>query len=145
MNLAKIKAEMAVTYASHFIGTPYKWGGNNPFDGFDCSGFVQWALQSVGLSKDDRSAQDLFNYLRGAGTPSDTVQPGAVLFYGKSPQYITHVAIANSPYTILEAGGGGAETKTLADCKKSGACVRQRLYNYRKDLVAMIIPNYENL
>jgi cell wall-associated NlpC family hydrolase len=31
-------------------GTPYVYGGQSPDDGFDCSGFVWWAYQQVGVS-----------------------------------------------------------------------------------------------
>jgi cell wall-associated NlpC family hydrolase len=132
-----------IDYADKFIGVPYKWGGDNPIDGFDCSGYVQWVLQGVGIDpKGDQTAQDLFNYFLSNGDAADVVKAGTLVFYGKSPNHITHVAIANGPYTILEAGGGDSRTKTLAEAKKRGACVRQRPYNYRKDLVAMITPRY---
>lgn len=39
-----------LSVASSKIGTPYVWGGKSP-GGFDCSGFVYWALNNSGVSQ----------------------------------------------------------------------------------------------
>jgi len=39
-----------ISVASSQIGTPYVWGGKSP-GGFDCSGFVYWALNHAGVSQ----------------------------------------------------------------------------------------------
>jgi cell wall-associated NlpC family hydrolase len=145
MNLAKIKTEMAINYARQFIGVPYKWGGNNPMEGFDCSGFIQWVLHSVGLLNADRAAYELYGYFIRNGQVLEKPEPGAILFYGEAMTAISHIALAVNDIQIIEAGGGGRSTLTLDDCKKSGACVRERLYDYRKDLLAIVMPNYEKL
>jgi peptidoglycan DL-endopeptidase CwlO len=43
------KAERAVSFAVEAIGTPYRWGGESPASGFDCSGLVRWAYGRVGV------------------------------------------------------------------------------------------------
>src|SRR5262249_9454472 len=37
-------------YAKRFIGVPYRWGGESPRTGFDCSGFVAYVFRHFGLS-----------------------------------------------------------------------------------------------
>ena len=37
------------SYASKYMGTPYKWGGTTP-SGFDCSGYVQYVFKEMGIS-----------------------------------------------------------------------------------------------
>lgn len=37
-------------YSLNFIGTPYKWGGNDVQNGVDCSGFVKAMYGKIGLS-----------------------------------------------------------------------------------------------
>lgn len=32
------------------IGSPYRWGGQSPAEGFDCSGLVWWAFRQNGLA-----------------------------------------------------------------------------------------------
>ena len=41
-------AARAIVYAEKFIGVPYVWGGTSP-SGFDCSGFVQFVFNAVGV------------------------------------------------------------------------------------------------
>lgn len=44
-----------VTYATEFIGTPYKWGGEST-SGFDCSGFVLYVFKKFGYRLPHSSA-----------------------------------------------------------------------------------------
>jgi cell wall-associated NlpC family hydrolase len=133
-------------YAKTLLGVPYVWGGDNPFTGFDCSGYVQYVLKSVGEDpKGDQTAQGLYNHYSREGTPVQAPQEGALIFYGTSVNKITHVALAIDKIRIIEAGGGGRENKSIKDCKKNGACVRERPYNHRKDLVAIVMPRYNLL
>ena len=46
MNFRK---NMAFEIAWHLLGTPYRWGGDDPILGFDCSGFIVEILKSVGV------------------------------------------------------------------------------------------------
>lgn len=47
------------------LGTPYDWGGDDPIEGYDCSGWVQEMMWSVGLlrgDRQDRTAAGQFTY-----------------------------------------------------------------------------------
>ena len=94
---------------SHFVGTPYFWGGRSPF-GYDCSGFAQTALRFMGVSV-LRDADQQF----GEGDEVDGLpQPGDLLFFGR-PGYtasgiaraagVDHVAISLGGWDILHATG----------------------------------------
>lgn len=104
-------AAAAVAFARSQLGTPYVWGGDGPSEGgFDCSGLTQAAYRAAGITI-PRLAQAQYDagpHIR-AGT---SLAPGDLLFYGTSPNSITHVAI----YT----GNGQA-----IDAPHSGAVVRQ--------------------
>jgi cell wall-associated NlpC family hydrolase len=134
---------MTITeYAKSFIGTPYRWGGDDPILGFDCSGFVQECLASVGMDPSgDQSAQALYNFFAQAGV-SDMNGPGALAFYGKSKFEITHVVLMVNEWQGIGANGGGSKTVDLGSAAASNAFIKIRPVDYRKDLVAILMPKY---
>lgn len=127
------------------LNVPYVWGGNNPLQGLDCSGFVLWCLRSVGLwTAGDMNAQGLYKHFKVTGTvmdiKADDLPVGTLCFYGESLQQITHVAMIYENDLIIEAGGGGSKCKTPADAAAAGAMVRIRPLLTRRDLLALISP-----
>lgn len=131
----------AIRYAEHFIGLPYKWGGSNPVDGMDCSGFVQAVLQSVGIDPPgDQTAQALFAYFSKEGQEK-RLASGCLLFFGADKSRISHIALAVNEWQMIEAGGGDSTTKTVAEAARQNAYVRIRPVANRSDLRASIMPN----
>lgn len=131
-----------IDYAKSHIGIPYSWGGENPVQGFDCSGFAQWILKSVGMDpKGDQSAQALYDWsVKSLFEPNR--DGGALAFYGKDPLHIIHVAFLLNQYQIIEAGGGDHTCVSREVAAKKGACVRVRMIEHRPDLVGIFMPNY---
>jgi cell wall-associated NlpC family hydrolase len=88
----------AVGVAMSFVGTPYVWGGASP-GGFDCSGLVMYAYQSVGVSL-PHSSYAMWNY--GVPVPADQLQPGDLLFFdglGHVGMYIGGGEFVHAPHT----------------------------------------------
>lgn len=133
------------SYAMQFVGLPYRWGGDDSIDGFDCSGFVQELLASVGMDPPgDQTAQSLHNHFESRGE-YNAHGCGALAFYGKSVTQITHVAMMIDRYRIIEAGGGGSATTSKDAAAAQNAYIRIRLLNNRNDLVALIRPRYATI
>ncbi len=132
--------EMMVTYALSFSGTPYMWGGNNPIEGFDCSGYVQEVLASIGIDPPgDQTAQQLYNYFIAKEYPT-ILNAGSILFFGKDDRTIKHVAIAVNRKQMISASGGGRHIRNYDDARRAGAFVKIRLIKTRSDLVTYFYP-----
>ncbi len=106
-------AARALALARSQIGTPYRWGGSEPGQGFDCSGLTQWAFAAAGYQL-PRTAQQQF-YATQRVSHAD-LQPGDLVFFAGDPsqpdQWITHVGVY--------AGGG-----RMIDAPAPGAVVRE--------------------
>ena len=117
----------AVDYAQSFIGTPYRWGGDDPMAGFDCSGLVVEVLQGVGVlrHRTDYTADGL----RRKFPAIDKPLPGCLACFGAGP-VATHVGlvvdVVDDVPLMLEAANGGSTTKTEADAIKQNAYVMMR-------------------
>lgn len=77
-----------VAEAEKYLGVDYVWGGTSP-EGFDCSGLVQYCLNTLGISI-NRVAEDQFN--DGMPVSRDELQPGDLVFFEQNG-YIHHVGI----------------------------------------------------
>ncbi len=132
-------------YALSFVGQPYLWGGDDPINGFDCSGLVQEILASVGLAPPvDMTAQGLYNHFEPTSA-SNCSGLGAIVFYGKSVTQITHVAFCIDQYRAVGANGGGSKSVDRASAAKMNAFVKLRLIDYRADRVAILKPRYATI
>lgn len=83
-------ANPLIQVALDLRGTPYRNGGSDP-SGFDCSGFVQWVFNAVGL-KLPREVRDQFGV--GEKVDRDEVQPGDLIFFETVSKGASHVGLA---------------------------------------------------
>ena len=122
-----------VQSALKYIDIPYVWGGESKSEGgFDCSGLVYNVLRDVGICSIRDTAQGYFNRFK---NNPNTTQAGALLFFGKSTDKISHVAISCGDGTMIESIGTKSNTKN-----KPGKGVSISKINRRKDLVACRLP-----
>lgn len=141
IQLTTEQIDLMRTYAMMFVGLNYKWGGQHPAEGYDCSGLVQELLAAVGVAPPtDTTAQGIFDFLKAKArviTPPAPAE-GDVVLFGKSTTQITHVAFMVSPTEMVEAGGGGSAVVDESSAIAKRAFVRIRPVRNRKDLVATV-------
>lgn len=130
-------------YLINFIGIKYKWGGDDPISGFDCSGLVSEGLRALGLIKFDERMNCiqllLFFKARGKTLHKDAfVTPGALLFFGSTNP--NHVGVAISSTLMIECGGGNETTVTEACNIAQNSFVRIRPIAYRKNYIGYLNP-----
>jgi len=95
------QAQRAVAFAYAQLGKPYVWGATGPAS-YDCSGLVQAAWASVGVSI-PRVTYDQWAALPHISTSS--IQPGDLLFYegeGHVAMYVGDGYIIDAPQTGLD-------------------------------------------
>jgi cell wall-associated NlpC family hydrolase len=80
-----------VTTALTLRGMPYRNGGSQPADGFDCSGLVQWVFAQHGtpLPRDVRQQFDV-----GEKIGPNQLLPGDLVFFQTVSRGASHVGIA---------------------------------------------------
>jgi cell wall-associated NlpC family hydrolase len=72
------KADRATNYALQAVGIPYRWGGESPAYGFDCSGLVRWAYGRVGI---DLPHSSYALYGEGRRVDEGKMELGDILFF----------------------------------------------------------------
>lgn len=145
MYAGEILMQLLIDYAMRFVGTPYRYGGDDPMSGMDCSDMVQQVLAAAGIDPPgDQNAQSLYDYFEKNGS-YNKYGAGALAFYGQSTTKISHIAFCIDQYRIIEAGGGDSTTTTLDAAIKRNAFVRMRLIKHRTDLQAVIMPSYAKI
>jgi cell wall-associated NlpC family hydrolase len=95
--------------AMQYVGTPYQWGGTSPQTGFDCSGFVQYVYNNLGVSL-PRTSQEQST----VGTPVASLadaQPGDLLFFEPGPSGPGHVGIYVGNGEMIDAPHTGTDVQ----------------------------------
>jgi peptidoglycan DL-endopeptidase CwlO len=91
--------EVAAFFAVERVGVPYRYGGESPDTGFDCSGLVRWSYARVGVDVPHNS-QALYSV--GKKVARDAMQPGDVLFFrglGHVGLYLGSGRMVHAPQT----------------------------------------------
>ncbi|NCB30519.1 MAG: hypothetical protein EOM66_03845 [Clostridia bacterium] len=99
-----------LTEAEKYLGYKYVWGGSNPGESFDCSGFVCWSLNQSGTASVGRTnAQGLYN--RTAVVDPSQAQAGDLIYFtgsrSKVGHMVTHVGIYVGDGVMLHSDSGG--------------------------------------
>jgi len=121
-------------------GCPYIWGGSSPWTGFDCSGFVVWCFQVLGLlpAGDWTAAGLRAHFATIKERAPDAVELGDLVFYGDDPQHISHTMMGLGGGLVVGASGGGHTTATVEEARRIGAQVKVKPIRYRADLVSVL-------
>jgi cell wall-associated NlpC family hydrolase len=96
---APTKADRAARFALGEVGVPYRWGGESPETGFDCSGLVRWAYLRVGVELPHNSYA---LYGQGRRVSESKLVPGDILFFeglGHVGLYIGRGRMVHAPET----------------------------------------------
>lgn len=107
-----------VLAALSLIGSPYKYGGDNPDTGFDCSGLVKYVLGLTSSITLPRSSAEMYSKRYGHKITVEELKAGDLLFFriGGSKR-VNHVAvyIGENRFVHAPATGGFVRVDLMGD------------------------------
>ncbi|WP_126454204.1 C40 family peptidase [Sulfuriflexus mobilis] len=86
------------------LGAPYRYGGNSPTRGFDCSGLVQYVHARSGLSVPRTTTAQ---FRRSRAVPLHAIRPGDLLFFRIDDEKPSHVGIYTGKGRFIHAPSSG--------------------------------------
>lgn len=110
---AKDTASDITSYALSLIGVDYRFGGNTPDQGLDCSGLIRYVFQqATGLSL-PRSAREQSRV--GESISKDNLQPGDLVFFNTRRFQFSHVGlyIGDNRFIHAPSRGGAVQVVSL--------------------------------
>jgi cell wall-associated NlpC family hydrolase len=101
-------AARVLATAERYVGTRYRYGGESPTSGFDCSGFVQYVFGRHGVTV-PRTSRLQASAGESVSLSVESLQPGDLLLFSSRGRGVDHVAIYVGNNRILHssAGAGG--------------------------------------
>jgi len=103
------RARELVIHSLALIGVNYKFGGNTPDDGLDCSGLVNHVFQQVAglvLPRNSLAMSKVGNKIEKA-----KLQPGDLVFFNTRKQPFSHVGIYIGEQRFVHAASRGREVQ----------------------------------
>ncbi|HEY1608582.1 MAG TPA: C40 family peptidase [Paraburkholderia sp.] len=95
--------------AMGLVGIPYRWGGNTPDSGFDCSGLVHYVLARAADVNLPRTTADMST--RGESIEPDEIAAGDLVFFNTTGRPHSHVGIYVGKLRFVDAPSTGGTVR----------------------------------
>ncbi|SOE72205.1 Cell wall-associated hydrolase, NlpC family [Burkholderia sp. OK233] len=95
--------------AMSLVGIPYRWGGNTPDSGFDCSGLVRYVVSRAASVDLPRTTADMSG--RGESIEPDGIAPGDLIFFNTTGRAHSHVGIYVGKLRFVNAPSTGGTVR----------------------------------
>ncbi|MEH6417582.1 C40 family peptidase [Pseudomonas sp. CGJS7] len=102
-------ANSVLMRAFSLVGTPYRYGGNTPEGGFDCSGLVNYVYRDMLAMSLPRTSRDLAGY-QGPKIAPLLLAAGDLVFFGSSGN-VSHVGIYVGEGRFIHAPSSGGTVR----------------------------------
>ncbi len=109
------RAREVLVNALSLTGIRYKYGGNSPETGFDCSGFVRYVFKQAASLTLPRSAIEISQL--GTSVPKNELKPGDLVFFNTLKSAFSHVGIylGNNRFIHSPSSGGKVRVENMQD------------------------------
>ena len=111
-NKAKDTASEITSYALSLIGVDYKFGGNTPEQGLDCSGLIRYVFQQATGMSLPRTARDQARV--GDAVSIDKLQPGDLVFFNTRRFQFSHVGLYIGDNRFIHAPSSGGSVQVVS-------------------------------
>ena len=104
---ARLSAEQSSDIAIHalgLVGTPYRFGGNTPEGGFDCSGLIGYVYNSRAGVAPPRTVALLSGF--GASVPEDELRTGDLVVFGRGRPTHAGIYVGQGRFVHAPSTGG---------------------------------------
>ncbi|HET7321711.1 MAG TPA: C40 family peptidase [Longimicrobiaceae bacterium] len=99
-------ASRVIDLGDDYLGVPYRWGGNTPKEGFDCSGFVHFVFEREGIEL-PRVSRDQARVGIPVPLEISEMQPGDLIAFASHGSEVDHIAIYAGGGRILQSSSSG--------------------------------------
>jgi cell wall-associated NlpC family hydrolase len=100
--------EISIT-AIGLVGIPYRYGGNNPKGGFDCSGLISYVFNKSANIKLPRTIQGISS--KGQSLENQTPAPGDLVFFNTTGERYSHAGIYVGQGRFVHAPSAGGTVR----------------------------------
>jgi cell wall-associated NlpC family hydrolase len=116
--VASASAAQVLATARRYLGERYRYGGETPGIGFDCSGFVQYVFGRHGVNL-PRTSREQASAGRALPRGVTSLRPGDLMVFSSKGGRVDHVAIYAGDNRILHssAGAGGVVYDDLSTAR----------------------------
>jgi cell wall-associated NlpC family hydrolase len=102
-------ANAVLMRAIGLVGTPYRYGGNTPESGFDCSGLVTYVFKDMLDLRLPRTSRELAA-IQGPRIATDRLIPADLVFFGRKGE-VSHVGIYVGEGRFVHAPSSGGTVR----------------------------------
>ena len=106
--LSPVQATDITIYAIGLVGTPYRYGGNTPSSGFDCSGLIGHVYQTRAGLLPPRTVAKLRDW--GQSVAGDSIRTGDLVVFVQNG-VATHAGIYVGSGRFVHAPSSGGEVR----------------------------------
>ena len=131
-------AQDVAIYALGMVGVDYRFGGNTPEIGLDCSGLVRYVFQEVTGVTLPRTSKEMSSL--GATVAAADLRPGDLVFFNTRRFQFSHVGIYLGDSRFIHAPSSGSEVEIA----KLSESYWQKHFNGARRLVGVLpslVPN----
>lgn len=98
-----------ITQALDNIGIKYKYGGNSPESGLDCSGLVRYVFREAWGKELPRTSAEMSKV--GEKIDKSELQPGDLVFYNTLKRQFSHVGIYLGDNKFIHSPSAGGKVR----------------------------------